>query len=368
MLEKIYPADQMEKYLYIDVLAIVFLCYQVYSSDHSLSFLSKTFLLTLFLFSYYICLWKRDWRLLFASLFGYLILGILAFYIHDNILIFNFIFADLLGRTTRKMDIATGMVGMASLFLLYSWWSKGSPWSMIQTIYFPIAIVHLLTPVIVYTRERTKTLEEKLKVTNERLIQEEERHRIASDLHDTLGQTLTMIKLKSELTMRLMDQNQEKAKRELNDILDTSRSALKQVRELVSDMKFVSLEKEIEEAGKLLKTAGIGWKHTKKQVPLLGNVAETMLALSVRELVTNVVKHSEANDCEIVQSIQNERCYIQVCDNGNGQVLEGKGSGIQSIKERMAKIDGKMVIDAVPGQGTTITLQVPIDNRRINKP
>lgn len=107
---------------------------------------------------------------------------------------------------------------------------------------------------------KAKSLQKELSAANsqiERYIQEEERHRIARDLHDTLGQTLTMIKLKSELTIRLIEKDTTQAKQELNDILDTSRFALKQVRELVTDMKYISIESELNHLRELLRTAGI---------------------------------------------------------------------------------------------------------------
>lgn len=85
-------------------------------------------------------------------------------------------------------------------------------------------------PILIYIKEKAKSLQSELDAANKQIVQQEERQRIARDLHDTLGQTLTMIKLKSELTTRLVDKDSSKAKEELKEILATTRIALKQVR------------------------------------------------------------------------------------------------------------------------------------------
>jgi two-component system sensor histidine kinase DesK len=364
MLKKWYPADQIEKYFIIDAFAVSFLIYQVFIVNGSVNLTLKVILFPLLLVSHYAGLWYRDWRLLIASLAGCALLVMLAINVDIWILMYGFVFADLLGRANRKAIMVKGMAGIAAMFVLYGWINEGSPFAVFSTLYFPIMIAQLATPIVVYSREKSNILKEKLAIANaqlERYIQEEERTRIARDLHDTLGQTLTMIKLKSELTMRLVENNPDKAKRELQDILDTSRYALKQVRELVTDMKFVSLKKEMELSKDILQKAGIALvtKDDGSMNPL-SNVAETMVALSVREAITNIIKHSEANQCTITPYIESEYYCIEVSDNGNGSLRQGEGNGLQSMKERMAMLQGDTHITASQGNGTVITFKVPL--------
>ncbi|MGF7047359.1 two-component system sensor histidine kinase DesK [Paenibacillus sp. DS2015] len=370
-LKKIYPADQIEKYLFIDIIAVIFLIYRVVISDWAIHFTVKLLVIGLFVGCYYIGLWYRDWRLLLSSLAGCLLIVALSMYVDNWLLIYGFVFANLLGRAYQKWIISVGMAGIIVMFLVFCWINEGSPLSMFAPTYFPNLIAQLATPIVIYTRTKANFLKEKLDIANaqlERYIQEAERTRIARDLHDTLGQTLTMIKLKSELTIRLVDKNPEKAKHELNDILNTSRHALKQVRELVTDMKFISLEKEIELSRDILEKAEIDLVMMNKEsnpLPLLTNVAETMLALSVRETITNIIKHSEAQQCTIKQYTQDDHYVIQVSDDGNGNLQEGHGNGIQSIRERMAMLQGELHITP-PNNGATLTLKVPLtSNGRI---
>lgn len=369
-MKKIYPVNQIETYLVIDVFALMVLIYRVLFEEDSIHLGVKLLFLSLFLTSYYIGLWYRDWRLLVASLVGFSLLLIFGISFGNWILLYGFVFADLIGRAYRIAIMIAGMAGIIAMFVLFSWIDAGSPFAFVSTLELPFMVAMLAVPIVVYTKGKANILKEKLDIANaqlERYIQEEERNRIARDLHDTLGQTLTMIKLKSELTIRLVEKDPEKAKHELHDILNTSRYALKQVRELVTDMKFISIKKEMELSKDVLQNAGIEL-IVKDEEPMLtlSNVAETMLALSVREAITNIIKHSGASQCVITSYTETEFYCIQVSDNGHGNLRQGEGNGLQTMTERMTMLQGDMYMKADPGQGTVITLKVPlISNGRV---
>ena len=364
MLKKIYPVDQVEKYLLIDLIAGTYLLYRVLLSDSSIHFVFKLLLLILFLGTYYICLWHRDERLVLGSIVGCMTLVALSLYIDEWILLYGFVYADLLGRASRKWMIGTGMLGILGMFLIFDWLKIGDPFARLDTYNVLVIIAQLATPVVISVRLKSRLLKEKLELANaqlERYIQEEERSRIARDLHDSLGQTLTMIKLKSELALKLVDKRPVDARAQINDILDTSRYALKQVRELVTDMKFVSLEQEIEASRAILQKAGIELIVINKGTQtMMTSVAETMLALSLREAITNMIKHSDAKKCTITQEEQDNHIYVHVSDDGNGRLKEGEGNGIQSMRERMRMLQGSLQFSSHPDSGTTIIFQVPL--------
>ncbi|MFS0878732.1 sensor histidine kinase [Metabacillus niabensis] len=360
---KIYPREQIRQYLLFDVISVVFLCYIVLRSDTIFGFWGNLLLIMLFLFSFYIGLWYRDGRLLAASLLGFSVITIFGIYVELNILFYGLIFADLIGRAKSKVHIGIGIVAIALMFFIVQWKTDGSLFKQEFSILLPIMVVQLILPILIYIKERAKSLKGELEIANlqiEKLIQQEERQRIARDLHDTLGQTLTMIKLKSELTARLIDKDSIEAKQELKDILTMTRRALHQVREVVSDMKFIPLESEIENSRKLMQSVGIELIVKKGDIPLLPSVTQTMLALSIREALTNVIKHSKAAHCILELDVIDHTLLIQIKDNGIGLAKVQSGNGIQSMKERLRVVQGTAVVTNSPRGGTNVMLKLPI--------
>ncbi|AXI10993.1 sensor histidine kinase [Oceanobacillus zhaokaii] len=363
MINKLYPRDQIRNYLLIDVISIVFFCYIVLRSGTIFGFWGNLFLLLVFLVSFYIGLWYKDWRLLAAVLLGLSIITLFGVLVSPSILLFGFIFADLIGRSKSKVHIMIGIMAIAAMFLIVYWKGTGNLFKQDYWILLPILILQLTFPILIYIKEKAKGLQGELDAANiqiEKYIQQEERQRIARDLHDTLGQTLTMIKLKSELTSRLINNDSTRAKQELEDILMMTRRALNQVREAVSEMKFISLESEIENSQKLMEAIGIELEIAKKELPLLPSVAQTMIALSIREAMTNIIKHSKASQCTLKFEIIDNMFNIQIIDNGIGLKRKEIGNGIQSMKERMSAVQGTAMIKGLSSGGTNVTLSLPI--------
>ncbi|MCG7345974.1 sensor histidine kinase [Sporosarcina sp. ACRSL] len=371
---RIYPKEQMKHYLIIDVISLVFLIFSVLESESVLGLPARLVLLAFFLFSFYIALWHRDGRLLLAVLGGVAILTVFGVLLTPTILLFGFIFADLLGRATSHWHRGIGIAAIGAMFLTVFFINLNAEYSWEHFTLLPIMILQMVFPLLIYIREKNLQLNDELQVVNHQLeqqnIEEQERHRIARDLHDTLGQTLTMIKLKSELSAKWIDHDTEQAKKELMDILSSSRIALKQVRELVSEMKFISLEKEVEQVRSILSQAGVeATIEEEEKPPLLSSVEETMLSLSLREAVTNVIKHSKATHCLIRLSMVNNAYAIQVADNGIGLQNVKSGMGMQSMKERMQALLGTATVEDGETGGTVVSLILPISHheRRVNE-
>ena len=127
----------------------------------------------------------------------------------------------------------------------------------------------------------------------EHLAKVAERERIARDLHDLLGHTLSLITLKAELARKLVDRDPQRAKQEMQDVEHTSRAALADVREAISGYRGQGLAAELLRARQTLETAGITVDCEASEVPL-SPAQETVLALALREAVTNVVRHAQA--------------------------------------------------------------------------
>ena len=125
-----------------------------------------------------------------------------------------------------------------------------------------------------------------------------ERERIGRDLHDLLGHTLSLIAIKSELAAKLMDRDRAAAGREVTEVMNIARDALRQVRTAVTGIRSAAFEGEMASARAMLDTAGVMLKYERDGTMLPPEV-ETTLAMIVREAVTNIQRHSRAGAASI---------------------------------------------------------------------
>lgn len=223
----------------------------------------------------------------------------------------------------------------------------------------------ILIPVNLYNRNKQEKLEGKLEDANKkisRLTVMEERQRIARDLHDTLGQKLSLIGLKSDLAGKLVHRDPDLAKSEINDVNQTARTALKEVREMVSHMKSASLKDEIIRVEQVVKAAEMEFRLTGNpdlaDTPLL---VENVLSMCLKEAVTNVVKHSQARTCTVQVEQFPSKILISILDDGIGSTEQSDftaGHGIQGMKERLEFVNGGLSIDTA-SDGTKLCIQVP---------
>src|SRR6266581_3126890 len=131
-----------------------------------------------------------------------------------------------------------------------------------------------------------------------RLAVIEERERLSRDLHDLLGQTLSMITLKSELARQLVTEEPDRCTQELSEIERVARQTLREVREAVAGYRQPNLSSELEGARQLLEAAGIDYQIELNTL-VLPPETSAVLAWTVREGVTNVIRHSRARQCRI---------------------------------------------------------------------
>ncbi len=177
-----------------------------------------------------------------------------------------------------------------------------------------------------------------------RLAVTAERLRIARDLHDLLGHNLSLITLKSELAGRLVTAAPERAAAEMADVERVARSTLQQVREALAGYRQPSLKNELHGAREMLAAAGIDYRFEGDERLLAGlpPAAEALLASTVREGVTNVIRHSRARHCAIRATRDPGSAQIEVTDDGlPGQPGQGQpGSGLRGLSERAAALGG----------------------------
>jgi two-component system sensor histidine kinase DesK len=190
-----------------------------------------------------------------------------------------------------------------------------------------------------------------------RLAEVAERERIGRDLHDLLGRSLTLIALKADLAARLIRRDADAAERETQEIATAARSALGEVRAAVQGMRDVSLSDEVEVSRAALATAGVGCEVTGDAagVPVS---ARAVLAMALREAVTNVIRHAGADLCTIAIEADKDRVRLSVKDNGDGRGL-AEGGGLSGMRDRLRAAGGLLDIDAGE-QGTRVTAVLPL--------
>ncbi|WP_317758893.1 sensor histidine kinase [Rhodococcus opacus] len=174
---------------------------------------------------------------------------------------------------------------------------------------------------------------------SERLAVQEERTRMARDLHDILGHSLTVITVKAELVGRLLDIDIDRARTEVADLERLSRDALADVRQAVQGIRGLSLPVEIARAGEALRSAGIEAELPNSTESVPTGLRE-LFAWTVREGVTNVVRHSGATHCSVTVC---ERA-VTVVDDGAGRAESVHGNGLVGLRERAAVAGARVVI------------------------
>jgi two-component system, NarL family, sensor histidine kinase DesK len=186
-----------------------------------------------------------------------------------------------------------------------------------------------------------------------RLAAENERNRIARDLHDLLGHSLTTITVKAGLAHRLAVTDPERATREIAEVEELSRRALRDVRAAVSSYREVTLTGELATGGELLRAAGIA-ARLPRATDAVPPAYHELFGWVVREGVTNVVRHSRATSCTITLG----RSTIDIFDDGRGGADEA-GSGLDGLRERVEAMGGTITAGAVFPVGWHLGVTMP---------
>ncbi|WP_028400621.1 sensor histidine kinase [Ectobacillus panaciterrae] len=284
-----------------------------------------------------------------------------AFY-HINYVYMHFFVATFVGMAfTRKQFIQLFSMFVSSI--AFSLILQRGTWSLDDILnMLPMLILMLLFPFGLQAGRKRKELEGKLNKANEQiqeLVKREERQRIARDLHDTLGHTLSLITLKSQLVEKLVTKDPERAKLEAKEIEQTSRAALKQVRELVTEMRSITIAEEIVQVQAILQAAGIAFQYEEEaDTANIAPLTQNIMGMCLREAVTNVVKHSQATVCTVRVYITKGETVLEVKDNGVG-IQSAEGNGLNGIQERLALLEGVLKLASGNG-GTEVAISIPL--------
>lgn len=198
-------------------------------------------------------------------------------------------------------------------------------------------------------------------VSAERLAREiatvREREEISRDIHDLLGHSLTTISLKAQLAAKLVDSDPERAKRELDELLDVTACSLDEVRGTVGRLRTPDLASQLKSAQTMLETADLEYQ-------IQGNVHDVpvehraLMAWAIRESVTNLVRHADASEA----SITIRPNLVRIADNGNGtDAPEGHGlTGLRRrVEEAGAQLELRPLRPGTENPGTCVEVLLP---------
>ena len=184
--------------------------------------------------------------------------------------------------------------------------------------------------------------------TQAKLAMVSERERIARDVHDVLGHSLTVITLKADLARKLLHADPDCADAELEAIAQLSRSSLAEVRSTVTRLRIPDFSGEIQASERALQTASVTAKlpDAERALSAVG-VNSSLFSWVLREAVTNIVRHSQAGFCEVRVS----NTGLEILDNGVGIPAEyAAGSGIKGMKSRVESAGGTLIIEDAPAR------------------
>ncbi len=254
-------------------------------------------------------------------------------------------------KTAAVIGLATiGAIGGIEGLLLHI-----NNWTLFYSALFPMIIGAGNT----FFAERNR-MNHKLRKANEEiehLATVAERERIARDLHDVLGHTLSVITLKSELAGKLIDRDPARAGKEIREVEEISRQALSDVRDAIRGYRSKGLAAELVQAKSTLETAGLTVQCDAATTMKIPAVQESVLSLAVREAVTNVVRHAQARSCRMRLEQQNGSFRLEIHDDGLGS-SSAEGNGLRGMRERVEMLGG--TLERTNHSGTTLTITLPL--------
>jgi len=285
--------------------------------------------------------------------------GLLPWYVSSlSYFVFGCVFLGALSHASVWRYVLALIVLNAALL----GWARvfGYPWAAL--VWMPVTTV--MIGLLVHVERLKNRQDAALRLSHEevrRLAAIGERERIGRDLHDLLGQTLSMVALKADLAARLVERDPDGAQREIGEVGGIARDALAQVRQAVSGIRAAGLAAELASARLLLETGGIAFGYSldaRIAESGLSPAVETALAMTLRESVTNLQRHARAHSAQAQFSREGGVVRLQVSDDGRGGAIV-PGNGLSGMRERIEALGGQLRIDS-GADGTRVDARIPL--------
>lgn len=271
----------------------------------------------------------------------------------------------LLAFVTGSMRTYLTILSMQSVGILVEAWAFHLQWWTAAMAIFFSLVVGLSN--FAYTKQERASYQ--LRRANdeiEHLAQVAERERIARDLHDLLGHTLTVIAIKSELANRLLPIDAGRAAQEMQEVEQTARKALAEVREAVTGYRSDGIAAEVQRARRTLQTANV--QLTVSMEPLQLEPAQVnLMCLALREGVTNIVRHAKATSAVLRVETDGAKLRMSLSDDGVG-CGSCEGNGLRGMRERAVQAGGTVRVKPGVDRGTALTITLPMETTSATNP
>jgi two-component system sensor histidine kinase DesK len=244
-----------------------------------------------------------------------------------------------------SLVMAAVIAGVQLLVAAEDRWADGIGFAPFVTVTVAVSLFSITTQIQANRKLRDA------QATIASLAAADERARLARDLHDVLGHSLTVVAVKSELAGRLVERDPTKAIAEISDIETLARTALTDLRAAVSSYRDMNLDSEIAAARTALEAAGI-----RSHLPADGSAVDAglrpLFGWVLREGVTNVIRHSQANECWVELNPHS----VTVRDDGHGVPGRGKGNGLTGLRERALEAGARLTAANGDSGGFVLTV------------
>ncbi|MFF0266948.1 sensor histidine kinase [Kribbella sp. NPDC004536] len=293
--------------------------------------------------------WRVYWLLLMFMTVMAVLVAPLA---HESVMILTAVIVPAAAaRVSARPAVALVGLGVAACVvtpMLVSGWDTGQGW------YYAVAVI--FTTVLVHAFSRTAEANQQLREARAevaRLASDAERNRIARDLHDLLGHSLTAITVKSGLARRLAADGPPAALAEIESVEQLARQTLADVRAAVSGYQDVTLAGELARGRELLRAAGVA-ADLPTACDMVPSSRQELFGWVVREGLTNVVRHARASRCTVALTAS----AVEVRDDGVGG-SDGTGSGLDGLRARVAAAGGVLTAGPADPRGWSLRVEAP---------
>lgn len=315
-------------------------------------------------------LWSRERRRPGAVLgiVGMCVLGLISIPVNGGATTFLVYAGAASGALVPRRRAVTAVGGVMAVVIAAAFVSR-IPFPLVLAPFAPaLLLVPMFGLTTVYERERAQANARLAMAQDEieRLAAIAERERIARDLHDLLGHTLSTITLKAELAHRLAYSDAERAATEMREVERISREALGEVRSAVAGFRARGLQGELANAKLALEAGEVAFDYYAEPLDVSPE-RESVLALALREAVTNVLRYAGARRCTVRLRRLGDHAELTVEDDGVGGAAIGDG-GLAGMRARLQALGGTVQLTDDGGTRLRVTLPVAGHHARPEQP